>query len=164
MTPNEAAKRLGCTENHIRTLIGDRDIPYFRFGNHVRFEKREVEAYAEVSVSTELDGLARVKRARKRRMLMIERRLPFRVAGAIQNKYIHPPASGFQTSELPEKQGRPRLRPNDVANPLRVTERDILHDAFGGELHYQSEKGRVWLEPSEINAYLPRARYEVGVF
>jgi excisionase family DNA binding protein len=47
ITPEEAGRRMGFSRSHVYALATRKEIPSIKFGNAVRFDPRDVEAYIE---------------------------------------------------------------------------------------------------------------------
>lgn len=175
MTTKEVTEFLEVGRNHVQTLVGDNHLPVFRIGGALRMERREIEAYKEIAESPELVPLHRVRRARLRGQMMLERRLPFDVRHAKQSRWWL--QSKHMTSEICEKlEFRPPeddgpvdlLTEEEVSERLRISEHSLTMlrlygNLEGDRLPHYNIRGHILFSRVDMELYLASVRYEVRV-
>lgn len=170
LTSEEVAAFLGVAANHVSTLASGGHIPLFRIGGHIRFERREIQAYREVVNSPALVPLARVRRARMRSIMMVERRLPFDVRNTRQNKFNfnsrHMPQSTAQNLKFAAPKTRePKqlLTVDEVAKQLKISKVSLTRLLQGGRIGFYKVGSRTRIDPADVEKYLASVRHEVWV-
>ena len=170
LTPKEVAEMLSVPLNHVMTLAAGWHIPVFRVAGNLRFEAREIAAYAEVEKSPELTSLARVRRARQRTLLMLERRLSFDSREVKHNHYNlmskHIPlevSDSLKFTPPKNRELKQLLTPEEVAKQLKISKVTLSRLLHGGQIGYYKIGSLMRIDPTDLEKYLAKVRHEVWV-
>ncbi len=170
LTPEEAAASAGVQVDQLRSLVSGNHLPVFRIAGQMRFERREIEAYAAAADSPGLASLARVRRARARGIMMVERRLPFDTRDTVQNRYVFtskhmPPNVTASLTFTPPRKREPQqlLTPEEVAKKLKVAYATLLRLLHGGDIAFHKVGSLIRIDPTDVERCLASVRHEVWV-